>query len=316
MNNYIFEVSLEIKEDKEFKNLNESVYVVDSRTSANTNFEMSFNKKQNNFQENNKQEMTKIIIKNYLDYYYRNFQSINKFKIYKEISDSLIALGKKDNNNTENLDIFIILNKLFGIYYDNNDNNDNEKNHNITNSNIFNNSEYNENNNNNMTMNMTMNLNNNNNKISFSRKIAKGNKSLNFFGKKETINIEEELLKSENLEFKNKEDISNNNSNNNSSNIFSRKSNLKKEENYEIPITSNEKFIDKKIKNLFSRNFENTFSNHKNKSFLTLMNFSIGVNYFMNNSNNFNLVKEYLRVNDENNDNDNIKEKEPNFNMN
>ena len=67
MNNYNFEISLEIKEDKnEIKNLNESVYVLESRTSANTNFEISFNKKNIstiNYEEN-KQETIKIIIKN------------------------------------------------------------------------------------------------------------------------------------------------------------------------------------------------------------------------------------------------------------
>jgi len=67
----------------------------------------------------------------------------------------------------------------------------------------------------------------------------------------------------------------------------------------------NYNFIDKKIKSLFSYKFDNTFENHKNKSFLTLMNFSTGINYFLNKSNDFNLVNEYLNVIDLQNDNEN-----------
>ena len=121
MNNYNFEISLEIKEDKnEIKNLNESVYVLESRTSANTNFEISFNKKNIstiNYEEN-KQETIKIIIKNYLDYYYRNSASINKFRMYKEISDSIDFKDKKIDKED-----FIILDNLFSISYDKPDSN-------------------------------------------------------------------------------------------------------------------------------------------------------------------------------------------------
>jgi len=121
LNNYNFEISLEIKEDKnEIKNLNESVYVLESRTSANTNFEISFNKKNIstiNYEEN-KQETIKIIIKNYLDYYYRNSASINKFRMYKEISDSIDFKDKKIDKED-----FIILDNLFSISYDKPDSN-------------------------------------------------------------------------------------------------------------------------------------------------------------------------------------------------
>jgi hypothetical protein len=121
----MFEISLEIKEDKtdgKNSNLNESVYFVDSKTSGNTKVDINSNKKNQitiNYEEN-KQDTIRIIIKNYIDYYYRNFTSINKFKIFKEISESM----DYKNKNPEKED-FLIINKLYGISYDKQETNSN-----------------------------------------------------------------------------------------------------------------------------------------------------------------------------------------------
>jgi hypothetical protein len=147
----------------------------------------------------------------------------------------------------------------------------------------------------------TDNNSNYNSKISFSKKISRENKNFNFFGKKEIINIEEELSKSEDIENKRfqKDKEININENNNNRSCF-KNNNLASDDNSNkfnlVNKESNDKFIDKKIKTLFSKKFDNTFQNHKTKSFLTLMNFSIGVNYFLYKSNDFKLANEYLNV--------------------
>jgi hypothetical protein len=131
--------------------------------------------------------------------------------------------------------------------------------------------------------------------------VSKENKSLNFFGKKETINIniEEELSKSENIEYKKSQKDKENIININRSNI--KNSKISSDKNNDIfnllnNNESNDKYVDKKIKTLFSKKFDNTFANHKNKSFLTLMNFSIGVNYFLYKSNDFTIINEYINA--------------------
>jgi len=122
----MFEISLEIKEDKtdgKNSNLNESVYFVDSKTSGNTKVDINSNKKNQitiNYEEN-KQDTIRIIIKNYIDYYYRNSTSINKYNIFKEIFNSS---ENYKNKNPEKED-FLIINKLYGISYDKQETNSN-----------------------------------------------------------------------------------------------------------------------------------------------------------------------------------------------
>ena len=115
----MFEVSLEVKEDKnEIKKMNESVYIIESRA-ANAKIDLSFNKKiQTTIDyQDNKEDTIRFIKKNYLDYYYRNSASIDKFKLYRDILSSIDF--EKRNPNTED---FKILNKLFSLSYDDNTN--------------------------------------------------------------------------------------------------------------------------------------------------------------------------------------------------
>jgi hypothetical protein len=123
----MFEVSLEIKDDKndgKNLNLNDSINLVDSKsTGGNSKIDLNSNKKNQisiNYEEN-KQDIIRIIIKNYIDYYYRNSTSINKYNIFKEIFNSS---ENYKNKNPEKED-FKTINKLFGISYEKTETNSN-----------------------------------------------------------------------------------------------------------------------------------------------------------------------------------------------